>query len=284
MMDNRQFFYGKLTGEMGLTPQQALGVLYSLGGESGAGLNTAAIGSGGDFGVAQWTGSRKVGLNKLAESLGTNNTDPNAQWQFMKSELVGPYSHVLQGLRNASTAADATNIWTTQYESPAVNNWQARYAQGSRVGSIDPKSGEFVIGSGSAAPNPTPTGTTLTSTPNLGTGDAALPATAAPSPYSMFAKGDVGGGLNAMFKQGDLKTLGQAFGKPQQQITPMQAPNLQPHAPNAQAAQLLATLVPQQSAPAQGGVPGAPLGAMGMPGLGMMGMAGMYPYGMMGMI
>jgi hypothetical protein len=219
----------------------------------------------------------------MAKTLGTSNTDPNTQWQFMKSELVGPYSHVLQGLQGAKTAADATNIWTTQYEAPKVNNWQQRYQLGSSVGSV--VDGSFVPGKGGTAPNPTPApaGTTLTSTPAA----AIAPATPAdqPSPASLFAQGNIGGGLQAMNKQGDLQKLGQAFGKQQQQITPMQAPNLGIHQPNPQAAALLASLVPQQQ---QGipsgahGIPGAPLGAMGMPGLGMMGMQGMYPYGMMG--
>lgn len=281
-MDNRQFFYNKLTGELGLSPNAALGVLYSLGGESHYNLDTTAVGAGGDFGVAQWTGSRKAGLNSLASSLGTSNTDPNTQWAFMKSELTGPYSHVLSGLRNASTPAEATKIWTTDFEAPAVNNWQQRFAGGTQVGSIDPKTSTFIPGKEGAAPNPTPSGTTLTSTPpSLGTGDSAPPATTQqPSPASLFAKGDIGGGLKSMYNQGDLKTLGQALKPPQQQLANMQAPNLQPHVPNAQAAQLLATLVPQQST---GGVPPQhPLGALGMPGMPGMGMMGMYPYGMMG--
>jgi Phage tail lysozyme len=280
--DNRQFFYNKLTGELGLSPQAALGVLYSLGGESHANLDTTAVGAGGDFGVAQWTGSRKAGLNKMAETLGTNNTDPNTQWQYMKSELVGPYSHVLSGLRNASTAADATNIWTTQYEAPAVNNWQQRYAGGSAVGSLNADN-EFVPGKGGSAPNPTPTGTTLNSTPVAANTTTPAPA---PSAASQFASGNIGGGLQTMFKQGAPAQLGQALEKKPQQITPMQAPNIGVHQPNPQAAQLLASLIPQnQQAPPSGVHPGAPLGAMGMmPGLGMMGMGGMYPYGMMGMM
>jgi hypothetical protein len=282
MADNRQFFYNKLTGELGLPPQAALGVLYSLGGESHANLDTTAVGGGGDFGVAQWTGSRKAGLNQMAKTLGTSNTDPDTQWQFMKSELVGPYSHVLQGLQGAKSAADATNIWTTQYEAPAVNNWQQRYAGGSAVGTLNADN-EFVPGKGGAAPNPTPTGTTLTSTPAAPDTAAAAPAPA-PSAASQFASGNIGGGLQTMLKQGVPAQLGQALEKKQQQITPMQAPNIGIHQPNPQAAQLLASLIPQnQQAPPSGVHPSAPLGAMGMmPGLGMMGMQGMYPYGMMG--
>ena len=278
-MDNRQFFYNKLTGELGLSPNAALGVLYSLGGESHYNLDTTAVGAGGDFGVAQWTGPRKAGLNALASSLGTSNTDPNTQWQFMKSELTGPYAHVLSGLRNASTPAEATKLWTTDFEAPAVNNWQQRFAGGSQVGSVG-SDGTFVPGKEGATPNPTPSGTTLTSTPpNLGTGTTPPATTEPPSPASQFAQGDIGGGLKSMFKQGDLKTLGQSLRPPQQQLANMQAPNLQPHSASPQAAQLLASIAQPQAA----GIPTQhPLGALGMPGMPGIGMMGMYPYGMMG--
>jgi|SRR5579864_8762812 len=285
MADNRQFFYNKLTGELGLPPQAALGVLYSLGGESGASLNTGAVGPGGDFGVAQWLGPRKAGLNQMAKTLGTDNTDPNTQWAFMKSELVGPYSHVLQGLQGAKTAADATNIWTAQYESPAVNNWQARYQRGSAVGTID-ENGAFVPGKGGASPNPAPTttpGTTLNAT---GTTPDSAPASApapVPSVASQLAQGNLGGAAQSMVKNNTLGGVASAL-KPQQQtqIQPMQAPNVGVHQSNPQAAALLASLVPPQQQPGQH--PGAPLGALGMQGMGMMGMGGMYPYGMMGMM
>lgn len=279
--DNRQFFYNKLTGELGLPPQAALGVLYSLGGESHYNLDTGAVGAGGDFGVAQWVGSRKAGLNQMASTLGTSNTDPNTQWQFMKSELVGPYSHVLQGLQGAKTAADATNIWTTQYEAPLVNNWQQRYAGGSQVGSVN-SDGEFVPGKAGTAPNPTPPGTTLNSSPVASSSTTPASTTPPPSAASQFAQGNLGGGLQTMFKQGDLKTLGDAIKPQQQQITPMQAPNLGVHQPNPQAASLLASLAQQQAAPVAGQHPGAPIGALGQQGMGMM--AGLYPYGMMGMM
>ena len=87
-----------------------------------------------------------------------------------------------------------------------------------------------------------------------------------------------------MAKQNVLGQAAQALKPQQQQLSPMQAPNIGVHQPNPQAAALLASLVPPQAQPGQHtGVPGAPLGAMGMPGMGMMGMGGMYPYGMMGM-
>lgn len=284
MADNRQFFYNKLTGELGLSPNVALGVLYSLAGESHANLDTTALGKGGDFGVAQWTGSRKAGLNQMANTMGTDNTDPNTQWAYMKSELVGPYSHVLQGLQGAKTAADATNIWTTQYEAPKVNNWQQRYSGGSAVGTLNADN-EFVPGKGGSAPNPTPVGTTLTSTPSVpAAGSTATTAAPPPSAASQFASGDIKGGFQTMAKQNVLGQAAQALKPQQQQLSPMQAPNIGVHQPNPQAAALLASLVPPQAQPGQHtGVPGAPLGAMGMPGMGMMGMGGMYPYGMMGM-
>ena len=58
-MDTRQLVYNKLIAA-GLKPHQALGAMYSLGGESSAGFNTGAYNPkdpGSPIGIAQWNRS-----------------------------------------------------------------------------------------------------------------------------------------------------------------------------------------------------------------------------------
>lgn len=157
MADNRQYFYNGLTGELGLSPQQALGVMTSLAGESGPTLDPTSIGKGGDYGIAQWMGPRQVALKYMAQHQGLSPTDPAAQWGYMKAELTGQpgavnYSNVLSQIKNASSASEANKIWTSSYEAPLVNNWQQRQQLQSQVGSVDAK-GNFTLGSAKASPS-----------------------------------------------------------------------------------------------------------------------------------
>jgi len=286
--DKRTILYNTFVG-LGLNPQQALGAMAGLSGESGATFNAKAYNPndpGGSVGIGQWNQARRAALVNYASRMGTSPSDFNTQVGYLKQELTSPntptyQAGVLDALKASSGTNDAANVWTGQFERPTVNNYKTRLANLPAIGSVD-SSGNFVPGKGTAVAStdstPTTPGTTLNTNP-------AVPATPAepPSAASQFAQGNIGGGLQTMAKQGDIGKLGQALKPQQQQITPMQAPNIGIHQPNPQAAALLASLVPQQGMPGQhAGIPGAPLGALGMPSLGMMGMQGMYPYGMMG--
>jgi Phage tail lysozyme len=184
----------------GLTPQQAMGSVYGLMGESGTALNPNANGdSGKSFGMGQWNGARKANLDSTAAGMNTTWNDPRAQVAHLFNELDGPYSKVLANIKaNANTAADATNIWTGQYESPKVNNWQQRYVQGSQAGRLD-ADGNPTWTTGPAAPLPA-----ASSVPQQGPQrpGAAAPAADTRSPAQKFSdaakKGDVGGALGAL--------------------------------------------------------------------------------------
>jgi hypothetical protein len=286
--DKRTILFNTFTS-LGLNPQQALGAMAGLAGESGATFNAKAYNPndpGGSVGIGQWNQARRAALVNYASRMGKSPDDFNTQVGYLKQELTSPntptyQAGVLDALKSSGGTNDAANIWTSQYERPTVNNYKQRLAQLPAIGSVD-SSGNFVPGKGTAVASTDTTSTTPGTTLNS---NPAVPAEP-PSAASQFAQGNIGGGLQTMAKQGDIAKLGQALKPQQQQITPMQAPNIGIHQPNPQAAALLATLVPQQAAPGQHpgapGVPGAPLGALGMPSLGMMGMQGMYPYGMMG--
>jgi hypothetical protein len=158
-VDLRSSVYQTLLGK-GLNQQQALGVLYSMMGESGTGLDPKASNPndpGGAIGFAQWVGARRTGLQSLAKSMGTSETDPSAQLAFFNQEISGPYAAEIANVKNnAKTTADATRLWTGGgndkfgYERPAVNNWAQRFATGSQAASLD-ASGNLTFKAGPAA-------------------------------------------------------------------------------------------------------------------------------------
>ena len=156
-LDTRQLVYNKLTGA-GLQSHQALGALWSLAGESGAGLNPNAYNPkdpGGSVGIGQWLGPRRAALENFAKSWGTAVTDPNTQADFLVDELTNPKAATYQpgvfaSMQKAATAADATKVWTSQFERPKVDNSDQRIKNGMAVASLDDKGG-FVLGKGAPA-------------------------------------------------------------------------------------------------------------------------------------
>lgn len=111
---------------LGVAPGTAAGAVGSLMGESGKGLNTAAInrGDGADgsdsIGMGQWNQSRATALRRTAQEMGTSWTDPRAQVAHIGNELQGSHRHVLKALLAAGDDVHAGNsIWTRQYEVPA---------------------------------------------------------------------------------------------------------------------------------------------------------------------
>lgn len=160
-VDFRNSVYQTLIGR-GLNPQQAMGAMYSLMGESGHGLDPNAYNPndpGGAMGFAQWVGPRRAGLQAVAKSMGVAETDPSAQLAYFNQELDGKYKGVIDNIKNnASTAADATRIWTQDFEAPKVNDWKHRFAMGAGIGSVgddgSPKWNTPAIAGGTSAPTP----------------------------------------------------------------------------------------------------------------------------------
>ena len=74
----------------GLTPQQALGVIYSHAGESSR-FDLSEIGDNGNsIGWGQWNGDRRINRQAIAKGMGTTETDPSAQLAHWNKEISGP--------------------------------------------------------------------------------------------------------------------------------------------------------------------------------------------------
>jgi hypothetical protein len=191
-MDNRQIVFNRLVGA-GISPQVALGAMWSLGGESGGALNTGSYNPkdpGGAVGFGQWTGGsgRRQALEALAKANGTPWTDINTQADHLINELTNKdYSTyqpgVFDALKGAQTSEEGARIWTSQFERPKVDNSNQRIKNGSAVGSLDDQ-GNFVPGSAKAstAVASEPTG------PRDTTASAPLPGQAAADNQSLFGR------------------------------------------------------------------------------------------------
>lgn len=165
MADVKQALYQMLRSN-GLSPQQALGAMISMGGESGARFDPNALNKndpGGSYGIAQMNGPRRVMLNNWAAAHGLAPTDPTAQIGDIGNQLQTTERGALNRMLQAKTAQEANQIWTKRFERPAIDNSATRWARRSGVGSVDDQ-GNFIPG----VP-----GTTLTSRSLSG---AALPA------------------------------------------------------------------------------------------------------------
>jgi hypothetical protein len=199
--DNRQIFFDALRGA-GLSPQQALGALWSIGGESHPNIDTTSYNPndpGGSVGALQWLGPRRWPLEEIAKSRGVAVTDPHLQAEYMVGELTGNLQGaqfqpgVLDALKQAKTPEEAARIWTAQMERPKVDNSDQRIANGAAVGSLD-ANGNFVPGTAKAAP--------AVASAGAGTGAAAQPMYAPPSPQAIMgstigqALAGIGGGMS----------------------------------------------------------------------------------------
>jgi hypothetical protein len=178
-MDTRQLVFNKLIAA-GLAPHQALGVLYSLGGESHASLDTTAYNPndpGGALGIGQWNGIRRKRLEGAVPD-GGSVTDPGFQSDFLVGSIadknhVDYQPGVLDALKNAKTAEEANKIWTSKFERPLVDNSAQRFKNGAAVGSLDADN-NFVPGSA-----PSSNTSVASSQPGGARNDIAVPGTQA---------------------------------------------------------------------------------------------------------
>ena len=152
-----------LVRDLGITPQQAAGIVGQLGHES-AGLqainevNPTVPGSRGGFGWAQWTGPRRRQFEQWAQNRKLPVTSDEANYGFLLDELTaGPESAVVASIRSAPDAETAGRIFTDKFLRPGIpgygsrSKWTQR-AEGAIGGPVEAAGG----GAGSDAPYQAP--------------------------------------------------------------------------------------------------------------------------------
>lgn len=117
--------YNRLS-ELGLKTHQISGVLGSLSGESTVNLSATALNpSSKAFGIAQWLGSRLVGLKEFGKERGRDFKNEDIQIEYLLHELQNTSEKKsLQAIKKAKNVEEATMIWTRQFERPSESEIQ----------------------------------------------------------------------------------------------------------------------------------------------------------------
>ena len=129
----------------GLPQHVAQGFVKNFRDESGlrTDINEVAPlvpGSRGGFGLAQWTGPRRVALERFAQSRGVDPSDMNVQLDFLMTELQGPEARAGQAIMAAPDAPTAADAILRQFLRPAAEH-------------VETRSQRYLGGGGSAMPS-----------------------------------------------------------------------------------------------------------------------------------
>lgn len=111
-----QFFIDK-----GLTKTQAKGIYGNLMQESNGKLDVLSRDGHNSYGLAQWTGPRKVRLFNLYGS----KPSKQQQLEFIWTELNSTHKNALKALQNSQTIEEATKAFMNKFEKPAT--WAANF-------------------------------------------------------------------------------------------------------------------------------------------------------------
>lgn len=116
----------RLTSRLGITRDQALGVMGSLAGESGIGLNPGAFNpddpGGGSKGIGQWHSERARAMSRYVKSAMAKDPKKSlfeAQMDFAVAEAK-TIPGLVDSLKASKTRAAASKTWTKKFEMPAA--------------------------------------------------------------------------------------------------------------------------------------------------------------------
>jgi hypothetical protein len=141
----------------GVPEHVARGVLMNFQDESGldTGIQEQAPTSGrGGFGLAQWTGPRRVALEQFAQSQGKPIDDPDVQLDYFMSENAGPEAAAWQHVMAAPTAQDAAVAFVNKWERPAAEHAASRSAKYTNASDSPSEGGARFGGTGLDKANP----------------------------------------------------------------------------------------------------------------------------------
>jgi hypothetical protein len=111
--------------DLKLQPHHAAGVVGNLATETGWFKNMQEIqptvaGSRGGYGWAQWTGPRRQQFEAFARDKGLDINSDEANYQFLKQELLTTERAALEQLKQATNYQEASDAFMAGYERPGV--------------------------------------------------------------------------------------------------------------------------------------------------------------------
>lgn len=122
------YVFGKFL-ELGYEPHIAAGLVANFMAESGIGLDTRAVGDGGNaFGLAQWNGPRRHQYLEFAARAGKDPADIDTQIAFAHHELTGSEAEAMSKIAAARNAREAAALTSQYYERPGQPHLPKRVA------------------------------------------------------------------------------------------------------------------------------------------------------------
>lgn len=120
--------------DRGMPQHVAQGFVMNFQDESGLRTDINEIepvvpGSRGGYGLAQWTGPRRVALERFAEGRGKDPSDMETQLDFLMTELRGPESRAAKAIYATDTPGEAATAVMNQFLRPAQKHRGARQAR-----------------------------------------------------------------------------------------------------------------------------------------------------------
>lgn len=120
--------------QRGLPDHVAEGFVANFQDESGLnpGINEQqplVPGSRGGFGLAQWTGPRRIGLEKFAEVTGRPLDDVDTQLDYLMTELQGPERGAASAIMSSRDPGGAAAAIASEFLRPAPEHLQRRVAE-----------------------------------------------------------------------------------------------------------------------------------------------------------
>lgn len=131
--------------DRGLPEHVADGFLMNFQDESGLdpGINEqnpTVAGSRGGFGLAQWTGPRRVALEQYAAQTGKSLANAQTQLDFMMTELSGSEKSAAQSIMATTTPQEAAAVIAEKFLRPAPENLARRVEKYTGAPGQDPRS------------------------------------------------------------------------------------------------------------------------------------------------
>ena len=121
----------QLARDFGISPEAASGFVGNLFHESGGfkqlqELNPTVKGSKGGFGWAQWTGPRRKAYMAYAKANGLDPSSDEANYGFLKEELMNSESKTIQALQGVNDPAEAAQIAMQTFVRPGIPHLRSR--------------------------------------------------------------------------------------------------------------------------------------------------------------
>ncbi len=121
-INTKKAVWNYLVNDLEMNRAGAAGVMGNIQQESG--FNTGAynpddVDGNPSGGLVQWHAGRFNNLKNYASSIGKDWSDVESQVGYLGQELSGPYGHVYEKMKDASSVGDAVDTWVRKFEIPA---------------------------------------------------------------------------------------------------------------------------------------------------------------------